>query len=63
MGKWSREELEEAWHRYQEAVVEVGKTWDWSSYADVFTEDATYSSTRWATWPAVRRSASGSSRQ
>ena len=42
MGKWSREELEEAWRRYQESVVEVGKTWDWSSYADHFTEDAQY---------------------
>ena len=40
--KWSREELEEAWARYQDVVVEVGKTWDWSSYADHFTEDATY---------------------
>ena len=30
------------WARYQEQVVEVGKTWDWASYADVFTEDATY---------------------
>ena len=34
--------FEEAWARYQDVVVEVGKTWDWSSYADVFTEDATY---------------------
>jgi len=42
MGKWSREELEAAWARYQEKVVEVGKTWDWASYANVFTEDATY---------------------
>jgi hypothetical protein len=42
MGQWSREELEEAWARYQEKVVEVGKTWDWASYANVFTEDATY---------------------
>jgi len=42
MGKWSREELEEAWSRYQDSVVEVGKTWDWSSYADHFTEDARY---------------------
>jgi hypothetical protein len=42
MGQWSREELEEAWRRYQEAVVQVGKTWDWSSYADHFTEDAKY---------------------
>jgi ketosteroid isomerase-like protein len=42
MGKWSREELEDAWRRYQESVVDVGKTWDWSSYADHFTEDAKY---------------------
>ena len=42
MGKWSREELEEAWERYQEKVVEVGKTWDWAGYAELFTEDATY---------------------
>ena len=42
MGQWSREELEEAWARYQEKVVEVGKTWDWAGYANVFTEDATY---------------------
>jgi hypothetical protein len=42
MSKWSREELEEAWRRYQESVVDVGKTWDWSSYADHFTEDAKY---------------------
>ena len=39
-GKWSREELEDAWRRYQASVVDVGKTWDWSSYADHFTEDA-----------------------
>ena len=37
MGQWSREELEQAWARYQEKVVEVGKTWDWASYANVFT--------------------------
>ena len=23
-------------------MIEVGKTWDWSSYADHFTEDAKY---------------------
>ena len=42
MGQWSREELEEAFARYEQAVVEIAKTWDWSSYADHFTEDATY---------------------
>jgi len=40
--RWSREELEDAFQRYQRAVIEVGKTWDWSGYADHFTEDAKY---------------------
>ena len=37
MGQWSRAELEEAFHNYEQAVVEIGKTWDWASYADHFT--------------------------
>jgi hypothetical protein len=40
--RWSREELAEAFDVYQQKVIEVGSTWDWSSYANVFTEDATY---------------------
>lgn len=42
MGQWSREELEDAFQNYQQDVIEVGKTWDWSGYADHFTEDAKY---------------------
>jgi ketosteroid isomerase-like protein len=42
MGKWSRDELESAFQRHEQTVVEIGKSWDWSSYADLFTEDATY---------------------
>ena len=42
MGRWSRAELEKAFHNYEQAVVEIGKTWDWASYADHFTEDAEY---------------------
>ena len=42
MGQWSRAELEEAFHDYERPVVEIGKTWDWASYADQFTEDAEY---------------------
>ena len=42
MGKYSREELEEMFQRHQDVVVEIGKTWDWGSYADLFAEDATY---------------------
>lgn len=42
MGRWSRRELEDAFDAYQQKVIDVGRTWDWSSYAGVFTEDATY---------------------
>jgi hypothetical protein len=42
MGNWSREEIEETFAHHQQVVDEIGKSWDWSSYADLFTEDATY---------------------
>jgi hypothetical protein len=35
-------ELEDAFVRYQEAVVDIVATGDWASFADLFTEDATY---------------------
>jgi hypothetical protein len=42
MGQWSRGELESAFHRQQQTVVEIGQSWNWSRYADQFTADATY---------------------
>jgi ketosteroid isomerase-like protein len=42
MGQWSRAELEEAFHDYEKAVVEIAESWDWARYADQFTEDASY---------------------
>ena len=42
MGRWSRDEIKSAFNHHQEMVVEIGKSWDWSRYADLFTEDATY---------------------
>ncbi|MCW2626261.1 MAG: hypothetical protein JWR48_2983, partial [Mycobacterium sp.] len=42
MGQFSREEIEETFAHHQQVVVEIGKSWDWSRYADLFTEDATY---------------------
>jgi ketosteroid isomerase-like protein len=42
MGQWSREEIEAAFQHQQQVVVEIGSSWDWSRYADLFTEDATY---------------------
>jgi ketosteroid isomerase-like protein len=42
MGQWSREEIEAAFKQHEQVVVEIGNSWDWSRYADEFTEDATY---------------------
>jgi uncharacterized protein (TIGR02246 family) len=42
MGRWSRDELEEAFDRYQAAALHGGTTGDWDPWADLFTEDATY---------------------
>ena len=40
--RWSREEIEETFQRHQDLVVEIGKSWDWARYGELFTEDATY---------------------
>jgi hypothetical protein len=42
MGQWSRAEIESAFERHKQVVVEIGSSWDWSRFADEFTEDATY---------------------
>ena len=42
MGRWSREEIEDAFENYQRTALEAGKTGDWDQWADLFTEDATY---------------------
>ena len=42
MGRWSREELEEEFEKYQARAVKAGTTHDWREWADQFTEDATY---------------------
>jgi hypothetical protein len=42
MGRFSREELEEAFARYQQVALEAGTSGDWNAWADQFTEDATY---------------------
>ena len=42
MGRWSRSEIESAFKRHEKVVVKIGKSWDWSWYADQFTEDATF---------------------
>ncbi len=42
MGRFSREELEEAFKSYQETALKAGTSGDWRAWADQFTEDATY---------------------
>ncbi len=42
MGRWSREELEEAFDKYQAAALQGGITGNWDAWADCFTEDCTY---------------------
>jgi len=42
VGRWSRDELEEAFQVYQETALRAGTSGDWRSWADLFTEDATY---------------------
>ena len=42
MGRFSREEIAEAFARYQEVAATAGRTGDWNPWADLFTPDATY---------------------
>jgi hypothetical protein len=42
MGNWSRDEIESAFQRHSQVVVGIGESWDWSRFADEFTQDATY---------------------
>ena len=42
MGRFTRQELEDAFAAYQRTGLTAGTTGDWSAWADQFTEDATY---------------------
>ena len=42
MGQWPRDEIEAAFFEHERVVAEIGQSWDWSRYADEFTEDAVY---------------------
>jgi len=42
MGRYSREEIEEAFEKYQQTALKAGTSGDWNPWADLFTEDATY---------------------
>jgi hypothetical protein len=42
MGTWSRDELESAFERYQELAADAGRTGNWKTWAELFTDDAVY---------------------
>jgi hypothetical protein len=42
MGRWTREEIEAAFDRYQAAALKGAQTGNWREWANCFTEDATY---------------------
>lgn len=42
MGRWTREELEEEFDKYQARALRAATSHDWREWADQFTEDATY---------------------
>ena len=42
MGQYTREELQTAHDKFVAAAAESGRTGDWSTWANMFTEDATY---------------------
>jgi ketosteroid isomerase-like protein len=58
MGRWSREELEDAFDHYRQTARQAGTTGDWDRWADLFTEDATYVEHHYGTFggrEAIRR--------
>lgn len=42
MGRWTRDEIEQAFDAYQAAALKGGTTGDWTDWANCFTEDCTY---------------------
>lgn len=42
MGAFTRDEIEEAFARFQEVAADAGRTGNWNPWADLFTDDATY---------------------
>jgi SnoaL-like domain len=58
MGQWSRDELAEAFQRYQDQVDKAVRSGDWALFADLFTEDCTYYEHVYGTWEGRDRTRS-----
>ncbi len=58
MGQWSREELASAFENFQRVLGAAGVSGDWSQWAELYTEDATYVEHNYGTFEgraAIRR--------
>ena len=56
MGRWSRQELEEAYEEYQRVSLEAFRSGNFDLWVDLFTEDCTYVEHFFGTLVAVRLS-------
>jgi hypothetical protein len=50
VGRWPREEIEEAFKRYQEMGLLSARSGDWSHWGNMFTENCTYVEHNLGTW-------------
>ncbi len=54
MGRWSREEIEEAFDHYQKMGLKSARTGDWSFWGKVFIDDVTYDEHQLGSWGGQR---------
>ena len=40
MGRWTRDELEREWTKYQQVALQCGPAGDWDPFCDLYTEHA-----------------------
>ena len=50
MGRWSYEEIDEAFQAYQEAGLKAARSGDWSIWGEMFTENCFYVEQNLGTW-------------
>ncbi len=50
MGRWTREEIDEAFTRYQAMGLKAARSGDWTYWGDMFTENCTYIERNLGAW-------------